>query len=63
MAQSVIVESTFNGWTAYYSGDNGKRRLADFLISAYLDIDEIQQYLDDLFHESAASKHQSVKVI
>ncbi len=46
------VVETKNGWQAFYTGADGKRRPArDIVIPADLEESEIEQYLDDLCHE------------
>ena len=49
----VLVEEYADGWRAYYSGPDGKKRLADFVIPKEINGEELEQYLGDLFHENA----------
>ena len=57
----VDVEATDGGWIAFYPGDDGKRRVAEFSIPSDLDADGILRYLDDLFHEAAIAQHSAVR--
>ncbi|MHB9836663.1 DUF7661 family protein [Paraburkholderia terrae] len=52
--------SISDGWAAFYVGQDGKRRRADFQIPGFIDGDELAQYLDDLFHEDASPARPSV---
>ena len=56
----VVVERHGGDWRAYYSGGNGTRRLADFVIPADVEEDCLEQYLGDLFHENARPNHAEV---
>ena len=49
----VFVEKDADGWRAHYSGPDGKKRLADFVIPKEINGEELEQYLGDLFHENA----------
>ncbi|MBU0621519.1 MAG: hypothetical protein KJ795_06715 [Gammaproteobacteria bacterium] len=40
-------------WSAYISGDDGKRRPAEFIVPNELAEEELCGYLADLMHESA----------
>jgi hypothetical protein len=57
----IDVERTMEGWAAFVPGDEGKRRPAQIAIPSELNADEIGQYLGDLFHEAATSKHPTVR--
>ena len=60
--REVLVARKEGGWQAYYSGAEGKRRLAsDIVIPASLAEDELRQYLADLCHEWATSSHPDVR--
>jgi hypothetical protein len=50
-------------WHADAVGADGKRSPAAFVIPDFLAADEIEQYLFDLFHESATPGHGDVKKI
>jgi len=59
----IEIEATADGWATFIPGNEGKRRPAGIAIPADLDIDEIVQYLADLFHESATEQHPSVRLL
>ncbi|NVJ61515.1 MAG: hypothetical protein HWE27_14050 [Gammaproteobacteria bacterium] len=53
-----------NKWAAYYIGSNGVKRAADGIqIPSDLDVDEIQDYLADLFHEWATPNNNEVRAL
>ncbi|MFP3550724.1 hypothetical protein SB861_08410 [Paraburkholderia sp. SIMBA_049] len=56
----MLIERSEDGWAAFYVGQDGKRRRADFQIPGFIDGDELAQYLDDLFHEDASPARPSV---
>jgi hypothetical protein len=56
----MLIEASEGGWVAFYVGQDGKRRRADFQIPGSIDGDELAQYLDDLFHEDASPTRPSV---
>lgn len=47
-------------WLAFWLGEEGKRRPADFVVPDFIAEDELAQYLRDLFHESASDRHPDV---
>ena len=58
----VIVMRIDGGWKAFYPGAEGKRRLAaDIVIPPHVADDELCQYLADLCHEWASSRHPDVR--
>jgi len=57
--QMTVVPGS-DGWKAYWSGSDGKRRPADIEIPSGISADEIAIFLDDLFHEYATAEHSSV---
>lgn len=57
----VQVESTAQGWRSYYPGADGKRRPASFIIPDFIPEAELEQYLGDLFHESATPANPEVR--
>lgn len=59
----MVVEDLGKGWTAYWTGDEGKRRRAAFPIPSSLDANGIAEYLDDLFHEAASAENPRVRVL
>lgn len=57
----IVGISRRNGsWIAFDLGSEGKRRPADFIVPDFVAEDEISQYLEDLFHESAMPWNGSV---
>ena len=56
----VIVMREASGWQAYYPGPDGKKRPADFIIPDFVTDNELEQYLDDLFHEDARPDNMTV---
>ena len=60
--RAVLIVETGSGWEAYYLGNEGKRRPArDIIVPSNIDESEIAQYLDDLCHEWATDRNNSVK--
>ena len=60
--QEVLVVKTEAGWQAFYVGNEGKRRLArDIIIPDNVEESNLLQYLDDLCHEWATDRNNSVK--
>jgi hypothetical protein len=49
----IAIRATAHGWEAFALGNDGKRGPAGFVAPAFVAADELQQYLADLFHESA----------
>ncbi len=49
----VLVRRESGAWRAYFPGNDGKKRPADFVIPSDIDEGELEQYLGDLFHENA----------
>ncbi|TAK85204.1 MAG: hypothetical protein EPO12_03570 [Aquabacterium sp.] len=56
----VVVERRDGGWVAFYPGNDGKRRPADFVIPPDVADEELGQYLADLFHEAWSPRHPEV---
>lgn len=50
---SITVAGAPGKWSAFISGNDGKRRPADFIVPNELAEDELCGYLADLMHESA----------
>jgi hypothetical protein len=58
----MLAERTTTGWQLFYLGDEGKRRPAtDLVVPEFISEAELDQYLADIFHESASSKHSTVQ--
>lgn len=56
----VVIEGAPGNWTAFFLGEDGKRRKADFIVPGSLCENELCGYLSDLFHESASSTQPAV---
>jgi hypothetical protein len=50
-------------WQAYAVGSDGKRSPAAFVVPDFVEEDELEQYLFDLFHESATPTNGDVRRI
>jgi hypothetical protein len=50
-------------WQAYSVGGDGKQAPAGFVVPDFIGEDEMEQYLFDLFHESATPANGDVKRI
>lgn len=50
-----------SGWRAFYLGDEGKRRPADFIVPDDIAEDDICEYLADLFHENATPRNSQTR--
>ncbi|MCP4470391.1 MAG: hypothetical protein GY815_06850 [Gammaproteobacteria bacterium] len=60
--RDVLIVHTGAGWKAFYPGNEGKRRPArDIVLPPKLEESKILQYLDDLLHEWATDRNNSVK--
>jgi hypothetical protein len=60
-SQVLVLESD-DGWMAYYTGTEGKRRLAtDIRIPSDIPESEVEQWLDDICHEWATVEHPVVE--
>ena len=54
----IGVSRTSGSWDAFYLGNEGKRRPADFIVPSDLLEDEVGEYLADLFHEHATPRNE-----
>jgi hypothetical protein len=50
-------------WQAYALGADGKHSRAGFVVPEFVDESELEQYLHDLFHESATPGKREVRRI
>lgn len=57
----VVVSGRPGAWQAFYSGNDGTRRPADFVIPADITEDGLADYLADLFHEDATPRRNTVE--
>jgi hypothetical protein len=60
--RDVLIIETGGRWEAFYLGSEGKRRPAkDIVVPADIEESKLIQYLDDLCHEWATDRNNSVK--
>jgi len=60
--RDVLIVEKDGGWEAFYLGNEGKRRPAiDITVPPNIAESEMAQYLDDLCHEWATDRNNSVK--
>ena len=60
--REVLIIRSEDGWQAFYLGNEGKRRPArDIIIPRNIEEENLAQYLDDLCHEWATDRNNSVK--
>jgi len=58
----VLIVETDDGWEAFYLGNEGKRRVAnEITVPSSISESEMIQYLDDLCHEWATDRNNSVR--
>lgn len=57
----MSAERSAGGWRLFVHGADGKRRPADAAVPPSVAEEDLQQYLDDLFHESATPAKPCVK--
>lgn len=56
----VLIEKRQNEWFAYYPSADGKRRPASFVIPSFIEDNELEQYLGEIFHEGASLNNPEV---
>jgi hypothetical protein len=56
----IALERREGHWHAYYFGNEGKKRPADFVVPPDLPESEVEEYLADLFHEHATPRNSEV---
>ena len=56
-----LIRREGDRWQAYALGSDGKRSPAGFVVPDFIEEAEIEQYLFDLFHESATPGHGDVQ--
>ncbi len=60
--RDVLIERNDSGWQVFYLGNEGKRRPArDIVVPPNIEESKLTQYLDDLCHEWATDRNNSVK--
>ena len=55
------VELCANGWRLFLLGADGKRSPLEASIPVFVTENELEQFLGDLFHENATSRHPYVR--
>ena len=58
-----LIRREGDAWQAYAVGADGKRLPAGFVVPDFIEDAELDQYLFDLFHESATPGHGDVRRI
>ena len=58
-----LVQPEGGLWQAYALGDDGKRSPAGFVVPDFIEEGEMEQFLFDLFHESATPGNGDVRRI
>ena len=58
-----LIQREGDLWQAYQVGPDGKRAAAGFVVPDFIADDELEQYLFDLFHESATPANGDVRRI
>jgi hypothetical protein len=56
----MLAEHDGTGWRLFETGTDGKRRELNIAVPDFIGEAEIDQYLDDLFHEAATPAHPCV---
>ena len=60
--RDVLIVEKDGGWKAFYLGSEGKRRPArDITVPSNVTESKMAQYLDDLCHEWATDRNNSVR--
>lgn len=57
----VAIQREGASWQAYAVGADGKRSPAGFVVPEFVGEEEMEQYLFDLFHESATPGNGDVR--
>jgi len=57
----MLVEGSAGNWRLFLLGADGKRSPVDVAIPSFITEDELEQFLDDVFHEAATPGHVSVR--
>ena len=58
--QLMLAELWSDGWLLFVLGADGKRSRANIVIPDFVQEHEIEQYLDDIYHEMATPERPSV---
>ncbi|VXC41440.1 hypothetical protein [Massilia sp. 9I] len=57
----IVIRGKPGFWLAFYPGNDGTRRPADFIVPPDISEDGLAEYLADLFHEDATPKRNTVE--
>ena len=60
---SMLAEHGPTGWRLFGLSSEGKRLELNIVVPDFIGENEVEQYLDDLFHESATPAHPRVRRI
>ena len=59
--RKIHIKKSEAGWAVFYAGPEGKKRPAtDIAVPSDIQESEIEQYLNDLYHEWATEQHPDV---
>jgi hypothetical protein len=58
--ERMLVERSGGTWRTYALGSDGKRSLLNVPVPDSITEDELAQYFDDLYHESATPRRPAV---
>ncbi|PJZ85566.1 DUF7661 family protein [Leptospira harrisiae] len=59
----ICISGKPHSWEAFYVGNEGKKRKADFIIPENLEESDLCEYLADLFHEYATpTNHKTFRI-
>jgi hypothetical protein len=61
--KAMLAEHGAGGWRVFELGADGKRREVRIAVPEFIEDNEIDQYLDDLYHENATPAHPCVRRI
>jgi hypothetical protein len=59
----VAVRAVDGGGRAFWLGNEGKRRPAEFVVPSFVEATGLRQYQADLFHESAKRSNDQVTAL
>jgi hypothetical protein len=57
----VAISGKPGAWQAFYPGNDGTRRPADFIVPADVTEEGLADYLADVFHEDATPRRNTVE--
>ena len=56
----MVAEPSGDGWRLFVAGSDGKLARADIVVPDFIQAHELEQYLDDVFHEMATRERPRV---